>query len=141
MSGADDALRVTRSVVIPAHELQWRFSASGGPGGQHANTANTRVELVYDPTTSTALGPTQRARIIGRLRAPIRVVVSSERSQLQNRRIARERLAARLADALAVESPRRATRPTLGSEVRRLDAKKRQAERKSERGRRFSPDD
>jgi len=128
-------------VVIPAHELQWRFSASGGPGGQHANTANTRVELVYDPTTSVALGPTQRARVLNRLRAPIRVVVSSERSQLQNRRIARERLAARLADALVVETSRRPTRPTLGSRTRRLDAKKRQGDRKSERGRRFGPDD
>lgn len=128
-------------MVIPAHELQWRFSASGGPGGQHANTANTRVELVYDPTTSVALGPTQRARVLNRLRAPIRVVVSSERSQLQNRRIARERLAARLADALVVETSRRPTRPTLGSRTRRLDAKKRQGDRKSERGRRFGPDD
>ena len=141
MSGLDDPLRVTRSVVIPAHELQWRFSASGGPGGQHANTANTRVELLYDPTTSTALGPTQRARVLGRLRTPIRVVVSSERSQLQNRRIARERLSERLAGALVVEASRRPTRPTLGSKQRRLETKKRQGERKSERGRRFSSDD
>lgn len=141
MSGLDEPLRVSRSVVIPAHELQWRFSASGGPGGQHANTANTRVELLYDPMTSTALGPTQRARVLSRLRSPIRVVVSSERSQLQNRRIARERLAERLSGALVVETSRRATRPTLGSKGRRLDAKKRQGQRKAERGKRFGSDD
>ena len=63
----DNSLRVTRTVVIPASELRWRFTASGGPGGQHANTSNTRADVSFDVEASAALGPVQRARIIERI--------------------------------------------------------------------------
>ena len=118
---------------IPAAELEWRFSASGGPGGQHANTANTRVELVYDVTGSAALGPRQRARLLERLGPVVRVVVSDERSQARNREIALARLAERLADALKVQRPRAPTVPTAASRQRRLRAKQLRGARKRER--------
>ncbi len=126
-------LRVTRSLAIPVGELEWRFTASGGPGGQHANTANTRVEVIFDAARSPSLGPRQRARILERLGPTVRVTASSRRSQAQNRAAALERLADRLAGALAVERPRRATRPSAAADRRRLDAKRRQAERKAAR--------
>lgn len=120
---AEDDLVVTRSCVIPAGELQWRFSGSGGPGGQHANTANTRVELIFDVAGSPSLGPRQRARLIERHGPSLRIVVSSERSQARNRQIARQRLSARIAAALARRPPRVPTRPTAASHRRRLEAK------------------
>jgi ribosome-associated protein len=129
----EDGLKVGRRLVVPAAELQWRFSASSGPGGQHANTANTRVELVFDVAGSAALGPRQRARLLERLGRRVRVVVSDERSQARNRQLARERLAQRLEDALRVERARRPTSPTRASRERRLRAKQQRATRKSER--------
>ena len=141
MNELDEPLVVTRSVRIPPAELEWRFSASGGPGGQNVNTSNTRVELTFDPVTSQALGPVQRDRVVRALGSPVRVVVASERSQRRNRHLARERLAERLAGALAVRTPRRATKPTAGSKRRRLDAKSRAGELKAQRSRRYRPDD
>jgi ribosome-associated protein len=135
-----EELRVTRSLSIPLAELDWRFSAAGGPGGQHANTANTRAEVMFDVAASPSLGPRQRARLLDRLGPVVRVVASSRRSQAQNRAAALDRLAERLAAALAVETPRVATRPSAGADRRRLDAKRRQAARKLER-RRPVPDD
>ncbi len=129
---------VTRSLTIPAAELRWRFSRSGGPGGQHANTADTRAEVRFDVAGSPSLGPRQRARLLERLGPEVRVVADDERSQARNRALALERLAARLAGALRVEAPRRPTRPTRASRERRLDAKRRHAERK--RLRRPPPD-
>jgi len=125
-------LRVGRSVV-PSEELEWRFSGSGGPGGQHANTANTRVELRFDIARSAHLGPRQRARLLERLGPVVRVVVSDERSQLRNRDLALRRLEERLADALRVERVRRPTAPTRGSTERRLHAKRARSERKRDR--------
>src|SRR5471032_2794506 len=93
-------LVVSRSCRIPIDELEWRFTGSGGPGGQHANTANTRVELRFDIAGSPSLGPRQRARLIEKLGPTVWVVASDERSQTRNRSLALERLAARLADAL-----------------------------------------
>ena len=126
-------LRVTRSAVIPARELKWRFSRSSGPGGQSVNTADSRVELSFDVARSTALGPVQRARVLDRLAGRlvdgvITVAASEQRSQLQNREAARDRLAATLAKALAPPPPRR--RPTKASRAaveRRLADKKRRA--------------
>ena len=132
-TGSGDGLRVSRRLVIPEADLSWRFSGSGGPGGQHANTANTRVELVFDVAGSEALGPRQRARLLDRLGPRVRVVVSEERSQARNRQIALERLAERLEEALRVERPRLATAPTKASQERRLRAKRRRSERKVER--------
>ena len=126
-------LRVTRSCVIPPDELEWRFSGSGGPGGQHANTANTRVELLFDVEASEALGPRQRTRLLERLGPRVRIVVSERRSQMRNRELALERLRDRLAGALHVEPKRVATRPTRASKRARVESKRRQSERKRTR--------
>jgi ribosome-associated protein len=76
----ESTLKVGRHLVIPTAELEWRFSASGGPGGQHANTANTRAELIFDVAGSAVLGPRQRARLLERLEPSARVVVVDESS-------------------------------------------------------------
>ena len=128
--GASGPLRVTKTVVIPAGELRWRFSRSSGPGGQSVNTADSRVELRFDVATTTALGPVQRARALdrlaGRLAGGVLTVTASEhRSQLQNREAARERLATALAEAIAPPPRRRRpTKPTRGAVERRLTEKR-----------------
>jgi ribosome-associated protein len=126
-------LRVTRTCVIASDELEWGFSGSGGPGGQHANTSNTRVELRFDIEASPSLGPRQRARLIERLGPRVRIVASERRSQLQNRELALERLQERLAAALHVDPPRVATRPSRSAKRARVDQKRRQGERKQTR--------
>ena len=133
-------LRVSRSVLVPARELKWRFSRSSGPGGQSVNTADSRVELSFDIQKSTALGPVQRARVLERLGGRLvdgvlTVTASEERSQLRNREIALERLARILAKALAPPPPkRRPTRATRGAVERRLADKRRRAKTKKLRG-------
>ena len=131
----DDDLIVTRSVRIPRHELQVSFSASGGPGGQHANRSNTRVELRFDVEGSTAFGPGQRQRVLDRLGPEVRIVADDERSQLRNRVLAERRLVERLQGALHVERPRRPTKPSRASKARRVDAKQRRGEIKRGRSR------
>jgi len=126
-------LRVSRSCEIPLSELRWRFTRSGGPGGQHANTADTRAEVIFDVAASAALGPRQRERLLVKLGPEVRAVAADERSQARNRELALQRLAARIAGALRVETPRRATRPTKASVERRLAEKKRRSERKRSR--------
>ncbi|MGH9264484.1 MAG: alternative ribosome rescue aminoacyl-tRNA hydrolase ArfB [Acidimicrobiales bacterium] len=128
-------LTVTRSCRIPLEELEWRFSASGGPGGQHANTANTRAEVRFDVANSPSLGPRQRARLLERLGPVVRVVASDERSQARNRDLALERLAARLAAGLHVETPRVPTRPRPAAKRARVDEKRRRSETKRLRAR------
>ena len=128
-------LRVTRTCVIPLDELEWRFSASGGPGGQHANTANTRAEVRFDVEASPSLGPRQRSRLLDRLGPVVRVVASDERSQTRNRQLALDRLRSRLADALRVAKPRRPTAPSQAARERRLRAKHRRADVKRGRAR------
>jgi ribosome-associated protein len=132
---ADDDLVVNRTVRIPRAELKVSFSASGGPGGQHANKAATRVELTYDAAESSALLPRQRERVVERLGPVVRIVVDEERSQLRNRLLAEQRLAARLASALHVEAPRRPTKPSRGSKERRLQSKRLRSETKANRRR------
>ena len=124
-------------LVIPAAELVERFSRSPGPGGQSVNTTDSRVELEYDVAESAALTDSQRARLLARLPSPVlRTVASEHRSQHRNRVAARERLAERLRAALAPPPPtRRPTKPTKGSQQRRLDAKKARGDTKSLRGR------
>ncbi|GAC1316846.1 MAG: alternative ribosome rescue aminoacyl-tRNA hydrolase ArfB [Acidimicrobiales bacterium] len=134
----DRFLVVSASLRIPLDELEWRFTGSGGPGGQHANTSNTRVELVWDVSESAAPGPRHRALLLERLGPVIRVVASDERSQARNRTLALERLRGRLLTAIKIETPRRPTRPTRGSKERRLQAKRQHADRK--RQRRAGPD-
>ena len=128
-------LVVSRSCRIRLEELEWRFSASGGPGGQHANTANTRVEVRFDVAGSPSLGPRQRARLLERLGPLVRVVASDERSQSRNRHLALERLAARLADGLRVERDRITTRPPRSASAERLADKRRRSETKRLRAR------
>ncbi|MDQ1509697.1 MAG: ribosome-associated protein [Actinomycetota bacterium] len=126
-------LQVSRSCEIALGELEWRFSSSGGPGGQHANTSNTRVELLFDIESSPSLGPRQRARLLEKLGPRVRIVASERRSQLQNRELALERLRERLAAALHVERPRVATRPSRSAKRARVEQKRRVGERKRTR--------
>lgn len=131
----DRWLVVSRSCRIPLEELEWRFSASGGPGGQHANTSNTRAEVRFDVEHSSSLGPRQRARLLERVGPSVRVVASDERSQTRNRDLAMQRLAARLAEGLWVETPRVATRPRPAAKRKRVDEKRRRGETKRLRAR------
>jgi ribosome-associated protein len=135
------ALRVSRSLSIPLDELSWRFSASGGPGGQHANTSNTRAEVRFDVAGSPSLGPVQRERLLDRLGHEVRVAASDERSQARNRALALERLRDRLAENLRVEAPRRPTKPTGGARKRRLEAKSKRGQLKQGRSQRYGPDE
>jgi ribosome-associated protein len=123
-----NVLRISRSCQIPLDELEWRFTASGGPGGQHANRSNTRAEVRFDVEGSPSLGPRQRARLLERLGPVVRVVASDERSQARNRDLALARLKERLAEALRVERERRPTAPTLASRQRRVEAKRKRAD-------------
>ena len=132
--------RVTPSCSIALDELEWLVSRSGGPGGQHANTSDTRVEVRFSVADSPSLGPRQRARLLERLGPVVRATASDTRSQARNRDLALERLRSRLAEGLRVEPRRRPTRPTRSATQARLDAKRRQATRKRER-RRPQPDD
>jgi ribosome-associated protein len=134
-------LVVTRSLTIPAGELRWRFSASGGPGGQHANTSNTKVMLTWNVEQSGALSDAQRLRLVNELGPVVRVVVTDERSQVRNRDLALERLRERVRGALAVRVRRRATKPTKSSVDRRLSAKRLRSERKIERRSSHDPED
>jgi ribosome-associated protein len=120
-----ESIRVTRSVAIPLAEIELRFSRSSGPGGQHANTAETRVEALFDVESSSALSEPQRRRVVAKAGPTLRAVAQDERSQLRNRELAVERLAEQLRAALKVERKRVATRPSKAAKERRLDEKKR----------------
>jgi ribosome-associated protein len=126
-------LEVTEELAIPAGELCWRFSASGGPGGQHVNTSNTRVELRFEVESSPTLSAWQRARLLERIGPVVRVVASDERSQLRNRELALERLSSQIARALAQPRSRRPTAPSRASRERRLAGKRERSALKSER--------
>lgn len=136
---AEKDLHVSDGVTIPAGELIWRFSRSSGPGGQSVNTSDSRASLSFDVLQSTALSATARRRVEQRLANRLRdgvitVTAAQERSQLQNRQLARKRLAALLATALRPPPrPRRPTKPTRASIERRLAHKRRRAERKRAR--------
>jgi ribosome-associated protein len=132
-------LRVNRSCAIPLRELTWKFTASGGPGGQHANTANTKVDLRFDIEESESLGPRQKSRLLEKLGPSVRITSSERRSQLQNRELALERLRTILQEALAIERPRVATKPSRNAKVKRVESKRRRSEVK--RGRQRPGDD
>jgi ribosome-associated protein len=129
-------LRIRGSIVVPEHELRWRFSRSSGPGGQSVNTSDTRVELSYDIAESKAFGPVLKARALrrleGRLTGGVLTVTASEhRSQLRNREAAEERLAELLRDAIAPPPRRRRpTAPTRSAVERRLADKRRRGDTK-----------
>jgi ribosome-associated protein len=134
-------LEVSPALTIPASELGWRFSRSSGPGGQHVNTTDSRVELSWNVADSAALSEDQRQMLIRRLgrrliAGVITVTASEQRSQLRNREIALAKLADVAAEGLAPEAaPRRATKPTRGSNRRRLAAKEQRAATKRQRQR------
>ncbi|WP_298456194.1 alternative ribosome rescue aminoacyl-tRNA hydrolase ArfB [uncultured Cellulomonas sp.] len=133
------------AVVVPDDELVWRFSRSGGPGGQSVNTADSRVELVWDVAATGALTDEQRSRVLerlaGRLTRGVLVVAASEhRSQLRNRQAARQRFVALLDDALAPPAPsRRPARPSRASRTRRVESERRRRSVKSMRRRPPAP--
>lgn len=134
-------MTVTRTLVVPASELRERFSRSGGPGGQGVNTADSRVELSFDLAASPSIPDHLKQRMLDRLAGRlvdgvITIAASEHRAQLQNRAAARERLAVILREAAAPPPPvRRATKPTRGSQERRIASKKRRADTKRGRGR------
>jgi ribosome-associated protein len=132
------SIRVTRRLTLPLEEIELRVSRSSRPGGQHANTSETRVEAVFDVDASTVLTEAQKRRVVAKAGPVLRAVAQDERSQLRNRELAVERLVARLRDALKVERRRLPTRPTRAARERRLEAKKRRATAKQ---RRRPPDD
>jgi ribosome-associated protein len=123
-----ESIRVTQRLRIPLAEIELRASRSSGPGGQHANTAETRVEAVFDVEASTVLSDAQKRRVLARAGPVVRAVAQDERSQLRNRELALERLAERLRAAVRVERRRVPTRPTPASRERRLDEKKRRGQ-------------
>jgi len=124
---------VTRSVSIPRSELRIRVSRSSGPGGQHANTAETRVDALFDVDASVALTDRQKQRVRASAGPVLRAVAQDERSQARNRELAVERLVGKLREALKVERRRVATRPTKASVERRLESKRRRAAAKRRR--------
>jgi ribosome-associated protein len=128
-----DSIRVTRSVVLPLAEIELRFSRSSGPGGQHAQKSETRVEAVLDVAASSALSDVQRRRVVARAGPVIRAVAQDERSQWRNRELAVDRVVAQLRDALRVERRRVPTKPSAAAVQRRLDEKRRQSEKKRRR--------
>jgi ribosome-associated protein len=122
-----ESIRVTRSVVLPLAEVEFRFSRSSGPGGQHAQKSETRVEAVFDVEASAALTATQKRRVTGRLGPVLRAIAQDERSQRRNRELALERLVEQLRRGLRVERRRVATKPTAASRERRLEEKRRRS--------------
>jgi ribosome-associated protein len=131
----DDPMTLGRHAAIPLREVTLRASRSSGPGGQHANVTASRVEAVFDVDASESLSDAQKRRVVARLGPRVVAVAQDARSQARNRELALERLQRRLTGALAVQRPRRATKPTAASRARRAEAKRRQSQRKRERGR------
>jgi ribosome-associated protein len=130
-----ESIRVTRSVVVPRGEIELRTSRSSGPGGQHAQKSETRVEAVFDVEASTALTDAQKRRVLAKAGPVLRAVAQDERSQLRNRELATERVVAALREALHVLRKRVATKPTQASRERRLEDKRRRSETKRLRSR------
>lgn len=130
-----DVLLVKRGVAISLAEIEVRASRSSGPGGQHANSSDTRVEVSWEPHKSAALSEAERERVVARLGARVSAVAQDTRSQARNRELALERLRARIEQALHVRRARRPTKPSRAAKVRRLDAKRRAGQTKHGRGR------
>jgi len=126
MSG--ESIQVSRSVTIPRFEIELRFSRSSGPGGQHAQKSDTRVEATFDVEASVALSEAQKRRVIARAGPVLRAVAQDERSQWRNRELATERLVETLRAALRVPRKRKPTKPSKASVERRLEAKRRRAQ-------------
>ena len=134
-AAASGVLRINRNCMILLDELEWRFSASGGAGGQHVNTTNSKAEVRFDIAGSASLGPRQRELLLETLGESVRVVASDRRSQLQNRELALERLREKLAGALIVPKHRVATKPSKGAKKRRVETKRKRSDVKRTRQR------
>ncbi|MGH3043194.1 MAG: alternative ribosome rescue aminoacyl-tRNA hydrolase ArfB [Gaiellaceae bacterium] len=119
-----ESIRVRRGLAIPLGEIELRTSRSSGPGGQHAQKTETRVEALFDVEASATLGETQKRRLLDRVGPVVRAVAQDERSQWRNRELALERLATAIREGLHVERPRRPTAPTRASKERRLGEKR-----------------
>jgi ribosome-associated protein len=132
---ADDRLRITPTVAIASSDLTYRVSRSGGPGGQHANTSDSRVEVTLDVRRCAGLTPSQRALVISRIGPVVRAVAADTRSQAKNRELARARLVSRLGAALRVAPVRRPTQAGRGAREDRLRGKRRRADVKRLRAR------
>jgi ribosome-associated protein len=130
---AGESIRVTRSVSIPRSEIELRFSRSSGPGGQHAQKSDTRVEATFDVEASTVLTDAQKRRVVSRAGPVIRAIAQDERSQWRNRELATERLVEALREALRVPRRRRPTKPSKAAVERRLEQKRRRGELKRQR--------
>ena len=130
-----DRLHIAREVELPLSEVELRASRSSGPGGQHANVTASRVEAVFDVEASRALSEEHKRRIRARLGPVVRATAQDTRSQTRNRELALERLASRLASALVVRRPRRATEPSRAARRRRVERKRRRGELKRDRRR------
>jgi ribosome-associated protein len=128
-----EGLPIGRGVVIPLSEVDLRTSRSSGPGGQHANVTASRVEAIFDVEASAVLSEDERLRIASRAGPVVRATAQDTRSQARNRELALQRLRSRLEAALAVQRPRRATRPTAASRHRRLESKRRRSDVKRAR--------
>jgi ribosome-associated protein len=119
-----ESIQVRRGLAIPLAEVELRLSRSSGPGGQHAQKTETRVEAVFDVEASATLTDVQKKRLRGRIGPVVRAVAQDERSQWRNRELALERLAAAIRDGLKTQRPRRPTKPTAAARERRLGAKR-----------------
>ena len=128
-----DSIRVTRSVSIPRSEIRYRYSRSSGPGGQHAQKSETRVEAVFEVESSAALTEVQKRRVVTRSGPVLRAVAQDERSQWRNRELATERLVESLREALRVPRRRRPTKRTKASVEKRLEQKRRRSDLKRQR--------
>ena len=124
------AIEINQSLVIPDAELDWKYTTSGGPGGQHANRSSTRVQLSWNIAESGAIGESMRDRLATKLGDVVRVDVDDHRSQTRNKDVAAERLAGKVRGALVRPRNRKATKPTRGSQRRRLEGKKRKSQTK-----------
>ena len=131
----EDPLQIGHGAAVPLSEIEIRVSRSSGPGGQHANVTASRVEAVFDVEASRSLGDEQKRRVMARCGPVVRAIAQDTRSQARNRELALERLRSRLAAALTVQRPRRATKPTRASRRRRLDSKRRRGDLKQSRQR------
>ena len=127
MNGSE-SIRVTRTVTVPLSEIELRTSRSSGPGGQHAQKSETRVEAVFDVEASSALSDAQKRRVLAKAGPVLRAIAQDERSQLRNRELAIERLTEALRKALRVERRRVPTKPTAAARERRLEEKKRRSQ-------------
>jgi ribosome-associated protein len=125
-----ESIQVTRSVSLPRSEIELRFSRSSGPGGQHAQKSDTRVEASFDVEASSALSEAQKRRVMAKAGPVLRAVAQDERSQWRNRELATERLVESLREALRVPRRRRPTKPKKASRERRLEAKRRRSDTK-----------